>query len=148
LYLYAQFGFYDVSIFKKIKIMAVTYVLAQRGNPSKPELPKKIYALAKGREEFTFRKLSKEIAEGFTTVSDTDVLAVLNDLTKVLKRHLENGEIVRFGDFGSFQVAITSEGADTAEKFHNSLITGSKVAFRPGIDLKEMLATLKYEKIK
>jgi predicted histone-like DNA-binding protein len=73
---------------------------------------------------------------------------VLNDLTKVLKRHLDNGEIVRFGDFGTFQVSITSEGAETAEKFNASLIKGGKVTFRPGIDLKEMLATLKYEKAK
>ena len=58
-----------------------------------------------------------EITEGSTTVSDTDVLAVLNDLTKILKRHLDNGEIVRFGDFGTFQAGLTSEGAETEEKF-------------------------------
>jgi hypothetical protein len=65
-----------------------------------------------------------------TTVSDTDVLAVLNDLTKILKRHLDNSEIVRFGDFGTFQVALTSDGTETAEKFHASLIKNPKVAFR------------------
>jgi nucleoid DNA-binding protein len=59
---------------------------------------------------------------------------------------LSNGEIVRFGDFGSFQVSVSSAGADTAESFHSSLIRNPKVAFRPGIDLREMLATLKYEK--
>jgi predicted histone-like DNA-binding protein len=128
--------------------MSVTYVLSQKGNPGDPKAPKKFYAQAKSREELTFRSLSKEIAEGSTTVSDSDVLAVLNDLTKILKRHLSNGEIVRFGDFGSFQIAITSEGAETAEKFNVSLIKGGKVTFRPGIDLKEMLATLKYEKMK
>ncbi|GHV26083.1 hypothetical protein FACS1894176_06090 [Bacteroidia bacterium] len=73
-------------------------------------------------------------------------LAVLNDLTKVLKRHLANGEIVRFGDFGTFQVGISSEGAETEAKFNSSLIKSPKVVFRPGVDLKEMLATLKYEK--
>ena len=128
--------------------MAVTYVLTQKGNPADASAPKKFYAQAKAREEFTFRKLSKEIAEGSTTVSDSDVLAVLNDLTKVLKRHLENGEIVRFGDFGSFQISLTSEGAETENRFNASMIKGAKVAFRPGIDLKEMLATLKYEKLK
>jgi predicted histone-like DNA-binding protein len=91
--------------------------------------------------------LGKEISEGSTTVSDTDVLAVLNDLTKVLKRHLENGEIVCFGDFGTFQIAISSGGAETEKKFHQSLIKNPKVAFRPGVDLKEMLATLRYAKI-
>jgi predicted histone-like DNA-binding protein len=120
---------------KKWNDMAVPYVFIQKGNPGNPEAPKKVYAQAKGREELTFRKLSKEIAEDSTTVSDSDVLAVLNDLTKVLKRHLSNGEIVRFGDFGSFQVAISSGGVETAEKFNAPLIKGGKVSFRPEIDL-------------
>jgi len=47
-----------------------------------------------------------EISDGGTTVSDSDVLAILNDLSKVLRRRLEAGEIVRFGDFGAFQVSI------------------------------------------
>ncbi|MDR2775829.1 MAG: HU family DNA-binding protein [Tannerella sp.] len=128
--------------------MAVDYVLVERGNPGNPAAPRKFYAQAKGSGELTLRRLSKEIAEGSTTVSDTDVLAVLNDLTKVLRRHLENGEIVRFGDFGSFQITLTSDGAEAAEKFHASLVKSPKVTFRPGIDLKEMLSTLKYEKAK
>lgn len=128
--------------------MAVNYVLVERGNPGNPTAPKKFYAQAKSSGELTLRKLSKEIAEGSTTVSDTDVLAVLNDLTKVLKRHLDNGEIVRFGDFGTFQISLTSDGAETEEKFHASLIKNPKVTFRQGIDLKEMLVTLKYEKAK
>jgi predicted histone-like DNA-binding protein len=126
--------------------MAVSYILTQKGNPGNPAAPKKYYAQAKAKGQLTLRQLSREIAEGSTTVSDTDVLAVLNDLTKILKRHLGNGEIVRFGDFGTFQTTITSEGAETEERFNASLIKGGKIAFRPGVDLKEMLATLKYEK--
>ena len=128
--------------------MAVNYVVIPKANPQDRSTPAKFYAQAKSRGELTFRKLSKEIAEGSTTVSDTDVLAVLNDLIKILRRHLDNGEIVRFGDFGTFQVAISIEGAETEEKFHSSLIKSSKVTFRPGIDLKEMLKTLKYVKMK
>ena len=127
--------------------MAVKYNVSERANPLKPTEPKKWYAIAKSTGDFTFRKLSKEIAEGSTTVSDTDVMAVLNDLTKILKRHLENGEIVRFGDFGSFQISISSTGVEKKEKFNASLIKGQKVVFRPGIDLKEMLNNLKFEKM-
>ncbi|MDR2010886.1 MAG: HU family DNA-binding protein [Bacteroidales bacterium] len=128
--------------------MAVSYVILEKANPQDREAPKKFYAQAKSRGELTFKKLSKEISEGSTTVSDSDVLAVLNDLTKVLRRHLENGEIVRFGDFGTFQIAISSEGAPTEAKFNASMVKKAKVAFRPGSDLKEMLATLKFEKLK
>ena len=128
--------------------MAVNYVIIARGNPLKPTEPKKFYAQAVSSGELTFRKLSKEIAEGSTTVSDTDVLAVLNDLIKILRRHLENGKIVRFGDFGSFQITISSDGVEDEKKFNSSKIKSAKVTFRPGIDLKEMLNNLKYEKKK
>jgi predicted histone-like DNA-binding protein len=126
--------------------MPINYVLSQKGNPLKPEEPKKWYATAKSTGELTLKKLSQEIAEGSTTVSDTDVLAVLNDLTKILRRHLSNGEIVRFGDFGSFQITIGSEGIESEEKFNASLIKTKKVRFRPGVDLREMLQTLKFQK--
>lgn len=128
--------------------MAIKYTLSQKGNPSKPEAPKKFYANAKSTGEVSFKSLSKEIAGSSTTVSDTDVLAVLNELNKLLAKHLSEGKIVRFGDFGAFQVSLSSEGAETEEKFNSSLIKGGKIAFRPGVDLKHMLATLKYEKSK
>ena len=126
--------------------MAVPYVLVERGNPLNPSAPKKFYAQAKGSKVLTFRQLGKEIAEGSTTVSDTDAMAVLNDLVKVLRRHLSEGEIVRFGDFGTFQISLSSSGADTAGQFNASLIKKPKVTFRPGIDLRDVLSTLKYVK--
>ncbi|WP_461629455.1 HU family DNA-binding protein [Labilibaculum euxinus] len=126
--------------------MSVKFVVREKGNPSKPTEPKKWYATAKSSGEISFKDLSNEIAEGSTTVSDTDVLAVLNDLTKLLSRHLAAGEIVRFGDFGSFQVSVKSTGAETEKKFHAGQIIKSKINFRPGNDLKDMLLTLKYTK--
>ncbi|MDO4704478.1 HU family DNA-binding protein [Tannerella sp.] len=126
--------------------MSVKYIITEKGNPSKPAEPKKFYATAKADGEVTFRKLSKEISNISTTVSDTDVLAVLNVLVKALINHLSEGRIVRFGEFGSFQVSLSSEGAVTRKEFNASLIRNSKITFRPGTNLKEMLATLKYEK--
>ena len=128
--------------------MPVQYSLSEKGNPGNPTAPKKFYANAKSTGEVTFRSLSKEIAGGSTTVSDTDVLAVLNDLSKALAKHLSEGRIVRFGDFGSFSLRLSSEGAETSDKFNNSLIKGAKITFRPGIDLKEMLSVVKFEKAK
>jgi predicted histone-like DNA-binding protein len=126
--------------------MAVRFSLQEKGNPQNPEAPKKWYAVAKSTGDLTFKKLSREIAEGSTTVSDTDVLAVLNDLTKVLNRRLANGQIVRFGDFGSFQISVGSEGAESPAKFNQKMIVRKKVIFRPGSDIKDMLKSLKFEK--
>lgn len=127
--------------------MPIPFTVIQKGNPSKPQEPKKFYASAKSSGEVTFKALSKEISSGSTTVSDTDVLAVLNDLSKVLSKHLSEGKIVRFGDFGSFQISISSEGMDAENKVTAAQIKSNKIIFRPGIDLKDMLSTAKYEKI-
>ena len=128
--------------------MAIKYNIIERKNMLKPSEPAKFYASAKADGEISFKALAKEIAAAGSTVSDSDMLAVLNDLNKLLINHLSEGKIVRFGDFGSFQVSVSSTGAETEAKFSSSNITGNKIQFRPGAELKAMLATAKYEKIK
>ena len=55
--------------------MSIPYVTVERGNLNNPAAPKKWYAQAKSSGELTFKKLAKEIAEGGSTVSDTDVFS-------------------------------------------------------------------------
>lgn len=126
--------------------MAVKYTLSERGNPLQPQQPKKWYANAKSTGDTTLRALSKEIAAR-STVSPADTQAVLTALTEVLVEHLAEGKIVRLGDFGAFQVTVTSEGAEAEAKFNASMIKGSKIVFRPGTDLKGMQNNLKFEKV-
>ncbi len=45
---------------------------------------------------FSNQLLAKEIATVDSTVSDPDVLAVFNDLTKVLAKYLVEGRILKF----------------------------------------------------
>ena len=126
--------------------MAIQYTVNEKGNPLNPQQPKKWYANAKSSGDVTLRALGKEIAAR-STVSPADTQAVLVALTEVLVEHLAEGKIVRLGDFGAFQVSIGSEGAETAEKFHPSMIKNNKVVFRSGIDIKEMQNNLKYVRI-
>lgn len=120
--------------------------MIERKNPLKPEEAPKFYASAKADGEVSFKALAKEVAQAGSTLSDSDMLAVLDDLTKILTKHLAEGGVVKFGDFGSFQITVTSQGAETAEKVNASTIKGNKIQFRPGADLRAMLATVKYEK--
>ena len=126
--------------------MPVKITITEKGNPLQPQQPKKWHAQAKSTGDATLRALSKEIAAR-STVAPADTLAVLTALTEVATEHLANGKIVRLGDFGAFQVSIGSTGAETKEKFHVSMIKSKKVLFRPGIDIKEMLNNLKFERI-
>jgi predicted histone-like DNA-binding protein len=127
------------------KIMAVKYTVTEKSNPQKPEAPKKWYANAKSTGDTTLRTLGREIAAR-STVSPADTQAVLVALTEVLTEHLAEGKIARLGDFGAFQVSISSEGAETEDKFNASMVKNQKVVFRAGIDIKEMLNNLKFEK--
>lgn len=120
--------------------------MVERKKPQKPEEAPKFYANTKADGEIGLKEISKEISGNSTTVSDTDVFAVLNEFTKLLRKHLSNGKIVKCGGLGNFQITISNEGAETAEKFNASHIKSNKITFRPGEDLKEMLATVKYEK--
>lgn len=128
--------------------MPVKYNVVERKNPLNQTAQPKFYAIAKADGEINLRAIAKEIAGGSTTVSDTDVLAVLNDLIKSIARHLNDGEIVKLGDFGTFRITLSSEGVETAEKVNTSVIKSSKINFRPGQDLQDMLRNVKYEKYK
>ena len=125
--------------------MPIKINVSEKGNPLKTEQPKKWYINAKSTGESTLRKMSKLIAAR-STISPADAYAVLVALTEVTAEELAEGKIVRFGDFGSFQVSVGSTGAETEAKCNPSLIKTKKIAFRPGIDLKEMLNNLKFEK--
>lgn len=89
--------------------MAVKYNVIERKNLLKPTEAPKFYASAKADGEVSFKSLAKEIASAGSTVSDPDVLAVFNDLTKVLAKYLVEGRILKFGDFGNFQLTLKSE---------------------------------------
>lgn len=127
--------------------MAIKYNVIQKAYPGDPTGPKKFYANSIADGEISLRRLSKEIAQT-SSVSESDVYASLIDLAKMLAKHLADGKIVRLGDFGSFQIIISSEGADSISKVTSASIKNAKILFRPGIDLRETLATLKYEKKK
>jgi hypothetical protein len=50
------------------------------------------------------------------------------------------------GEFGSFQLSLSSDGQDKPEKVNASNIKNAKILFRPGPDFKKMLKALTFEK--
>ncbi|NQT27852.1 hypothetical protein HQ585_21015 [candidate division KSB1 bacterium] len=45
-----------------------------------------------------------------------------------------------------FGVRLSSEGADSKAAFHVKLIRGVKMYFKPGLEVKKVLTTTKFEK--
>jgi len=126
--------------------MSVKFKVIERGQPGVAGGgEKKFYALPVMDGEFTLADLTKAI-EKICTVSGADIRAVLYAMVDVAVDSLGRGTIVRLGDLGSLRISISSEGKATAEEVSASAIKSSSVIFTPGSRIKEMLATVKYQK--
>lgn len=130
----------------KFLAMPIKYKLVGKKNPRDLEAPEKIYASSVTTRKIDLDELSKDIARS-STVARADVYAVLVALIDEAVELLSNGNQISFGKLGTLAVNLKSDGAETEEKFTASLIKGAKVIYRPGAEIKDMLSTLKFEKV-
>ena len=126
--------------------MSVKYSVVMRKNPSKIAEPGKFYAHAQAYGELDFDSLCEDV-NGRCTVTKADVSAVIESVLETMKQSLAKGEIVRLGNFGSFQVGLSSRGAATEDEYCSALIRGTKITFRPGKLLSNMQKILTYSQV-
>lgn len=126
--------------------MSVKYSIAERMNPRKPSEPKKFYAQSQAAGELTFDELCEDVAER-CTVTKADIAASIEGVLISISHSLRKGEIVRFGQFGSFQVNLSSKGADTLKDFSAAMIKGGRIVFRPGKMLTTLTNNLEYAQV-
>ncbi len=126
--------------------MSIKIKALSRINPQEPEAPRKFYAVAVNQGELTLNNLSKQIAM-MSTVSKTDVYAVLMAFTEVVPQALEDGKIVRLGSLGSFSVMVSSDAMPTAEEVSSNNVKQLKMRFRPSLELKTQVETFPIEKV-
>ncbi len=125
--------------------MAVKYNVVQRVNPRDTTAARRFYAVAQKNGEVSLRELADRISD-ISTVSSIDTMAVLESLIKVIPSELLSGRIVRLGDFGTFRLTLSSEGADTQDDFNKSLIKNVRLKFRAGKLIANSLKTAEYFK--
>ena len=124
----------------------VTYSVAPRINPRDKEAAPKYYGRVQANGDVSIREMSERIQQS-CTVHKADVQAVLLALEDCISDALKNGEIVRLGDLGTFQIGISSKGAETEEAYDVSLIRKTRINFRPGLALAGVLTGLTYKKV-
>ena len=83
-----------------------------------------------------------------TTVSRTDVLAVLDALETYMNLELESGGNLHLGNFGNFRLSSHSEGVDAEEDVTSHIIESTSIIFTPGKSMEKMLNNLEYVKVK
>lgn len=81
------------------------------------------------------------------SVTQSDCYAVVISLVNEIETALGQGNIVRLGHLGSFQISVQSAASATPEEVDKSKIKSSSIIFRPGKKLKLMLKQLVFKKI-
>ena len=125
----------------------VTYSVSPRINPRDKEAPPKYYGHVQARGDINLREMAERI-QSTCTVHKSDVFAVLVALEDVITEALKSGEIVRLGDLGTFQIGISSKGAETEKDYSDTFIKKARINFRPGSALVGILTNLSFQKVK
>jgi predicted histone-like DNA-binding protein len=125
--------------------MSVKFNIVERGNPAKPEEPKKFYPSIQSSSRMTLRQLAEQAADR-STLTTADILAAVESFLAIVPRELAKGNIVELGEFGSFWLRTTSEGANTASDVRAELITTVLPRFNPGKQFKQALDTITFNK--
>ena len=117
------------------------YALVAIKNPDTGEV--RAYASAVN-ETLSFEDIAKQ-ASAETTVTQTDVEAVVRATLDIAKRELLKGREIRIGQLGTLYPTYSGEGAEEAKKFVPSMIKRVNVRFRPSGELKAELTKAKFE---
>ena len=120
------------------------YKLIERANPQ-DRTKVKWYASPVNDGRITQRDLAKDIVDN-SSLSKGDVANVIENLLDTMPKYLLMGKSVSLGEFGTLRLSFTSEGVESADKFSPNLITGAKVVFTPGVELKKALEDVSFEK--
>ncbi len=76
--------------------------------------------------------LAEEISHS-STVTRADIMAVLIELTQVMKKHLQNSMTVELEGLGDFRVGLKTKSVEKAEDFTAANIYGYQILYRPEV---------------
>jgi len=125
--------------------MPVKFSVVPRKDPRDQNSEAKYYASVKSNGRADTYAVAKSI-NSMSTVSSVDTAAVLEAFLNVVPDKLADGNIVELGDFGTFRVSVSSEGAAKAEDVTARNITDVRVLFTPGKRFKQVLDTVQFQK--
>ena len=102
------------------------------------------FATAQYTEVMSIEKFARHIADHGTSYSRADIMAILYMAVDCMREQLLEGKKIRLGELGDFSVALSSKGAETAEKFSSQNIQRVTVCWEPGSEFRNLLADAEF----
>jgi len=122
------------------------YRLIQKANPRELKSQRKWYVKPVKTGMVNNRQLSKDIAAK-SSLTKGAVMNVIENMVSEIPRYLLEGYSVNLNDFGTLRLSLSSEGADTPEKFSSENIKHVRVIFTPSPEFKRTLLDVQYERM-
>lgn len=125
----------------------IKYKVIERKNPADRTADAKYYVTPVNTGVIELDDLSTLISDG-STVRQSDVYAVLIGMVNAISKQLAEGKLVKLGKLGSFSIGLNSEGTEKPEDATANSIKRTKIRYRPAAELRNMLKSLSFSKIK
>ena len=125
----------------------IEYSIYMMGNPIKPEEPQKAYAKNQVNEIWSIGKFAKHIADHNGVYSRGTVKGVLSDMCECLVEQLLNGNKIQLGELGTFSISISSEPAESLDKFTAKNIKAVNILFAPGEEFENLLSRAEFNPV-
>ena len=77
-------------------------------------------AIPTGRHRVDFRNFCERVSQS-TTFNEQEVSAILNYAIKIAREIVANGDIVEFGDMGTFTPSFKSKAVSKGEQFNTNV---------------------------
>lgn len=113
---------------------------------SKDETPK-AYAKNQVSEIWSLEKFAKHIFDHNGVYSRGTVKGVISDMCECLVEQLLNGNKIQLGELGTFGISISSEGAESIEKFASKNIKAVNILFSPGADFENLIGRAEFNPV-
>ena len=122
----------------------IDYSVYMQPNPLDETAAPKAYAKAQMHELMTFEKFIEHIAKHNGVFTRGTVRGVVVDMCECLVEMLLEGKKVLLGELGAFWVSLTSEGAESMEKFTADNIKAVNIVFTPGTDFENLIGKAEF----
>ena len=117
----------------------IDYSVYLSNNPIRPDEPAKAYGKNQVREVWSMEQFSKHIADHNGVYSRGTVKGVISDMCECLVEQLLNGNKIKLGELGTFSISLSTEGAESLDKFTADNIKAVNIVFTPGEDFENII---------
>lgn len=115
--------------------MSIFLKPVQRRNPADEDAPMKWYPVQYTTKLVDETEVAELIADE-TTLNPMEAQMAIRQLRKVVQRLLLDGKSVKLGNWGTFNVTLNTEGADTKDALTARNVKVVNINFQPGTELK------------